>query len=326
MQIPAWKSELVYSNYDTWLGRSWYGIRPSSRLFTIWGHSHLLGRGLKGRWNKWSRIVRDWMLGYYRFSAYELQPAKMRRTAEALLRFRPQWIAGYSVALDLLCAVNEDRRDEFRSLGLVAIIGAAEAFPAADSEERLRDLFACPVGMEYGSVETNLMGHTLPEGGYAAFWRTYFLEVEDQQSGAATRKLYVTSLYPRCFPLVRYEIGDEVELLPQEPNRLGIRNFARIVGRCNDYVELPNGTKIHSEAFTHAVRDRGEFSGYQIRQTGEDIQLLVTSPREIDDATKQLVREQLAKINAQLAAVRIVQVDQLEQTIAGKTRMIVRQS
>jgi phenylacetate-coenzyme A ligase PaaK-like adenylate-forming protein len=52
IQLPAWKSENQSTSPDIWLGRSWYGIRPADRLFMIWGHSHLLGTGWRGRYNR----------------------------------------------------------------------------------------------------------------------------------------------------------------------------------------------------------------------------------------------------------------------------------
>src|SRR6185436_20087102 len=48
VQIPAWKIELDATNPDLWSARGWYGIDPASRLFLLWGHSHLLGTGVTG--------------------------------------------------------------------------------------------------------------------------------------------------------------------------------------------------------------------------------------------------------------------------------------
>ena len=131
----------------------------------------------------------------------------MRRAAEELLRFRPAYVLGYSVALDLFAAANRDRREQLRASGVRLVVGTAEAFPTRESANRLRDLFGCDVAMEYGAVETGLLAHTHPEGGYRAFWRSYLLEVA---GGEHPGRLLVTSLYPRCLPLVRYEIGDEI--------------------------------------------------------------------------------------------------------------------
>ncbi|MBN8279137.1 MAG: hypothetical protein J0M16_00830, partial [Gammaproteobacteria bacterium] len=74
LQLPAWHSEVVATRPDVWVGRGWYGITPASRLFLLWGHSHLLGSGLAGRLRGQWRALSDRALGYQRVSAYDLRP------------------------------------------------------------------------------------------------------------------------------------------------------------------------------------------------------------------------------------------------------------
>src|SRR6185436_4215287 len=42
VRMPAWNSERNHTRAVMWVGRSWYGITPASRLFLLWGHAHLL--------------------------------------------------------------------------------------------------------------------------------------------------------------------------------------------------------------------------------------------------------------------------------------------
>ena len=75
--------------------------------------------------------------------------------------------------------------------------------------------------------------------------------------------IHVTSLYPRCFPLIRYELGDEIELEPGEEG-LGVARFQSVKGRCNDTVALADGTILHSTTFSQAVRACPEISYFQV--------------------------------------------------------------
>src|SRR4029453_6081329 len=134
----------------------------------LWGHSHLLGTGLSGRLRRSKVVVSDRLLGYLRFSAYDLRPEKLRKAGAALVAHRPDFVIGYSVALDLFGRANTDRGPDLRSLGLRAVIGTAESFPSPDSRSRLEDLFGCPVTMEYGSVETGPCGAGATRGGLRA--------------------------------------------------------------------------------------------------------------------------------------------------------------
>lgn len=323
IQIPFWSSELVRGRPHGWTARSWYGLSPSSRLFHLWGHSHLLGTGATGWINARKRELYDRLLGYRRHSAYDLRPQAMRSAIRSLIEFRPDYILGYSVALDLMARESADFRSEIQELGLKVAIGTAESFPSDSSESLIRDAWACPVAMEYGAVETGIVAHTHPKGGYRVFWRSFLLEAEASSEGP--RKLRVTSLYPRSLPLVRYEIGDELMYSRDtEKNAVGLDRFDRVVGRCNDYVELSNGRLIHSEAFSHAVRPVASIRGYQVYQDSINLSLRYTAGTPLTERDRSGIRDRLGRIDPLLESIDFDEVDALEQTVAGKTRMVVR--
>ena len=322
VQLAAWNSEFDHTRPDTWLGRYWYGVLPADRQFTIWGHSHLLGTGLRGFLNARKRELFDLLLHYRRFSAYDLGFENMRRAAESLLQFSPRYLVGYSVALDAFARANRDLAAPMRALGLKVVIGAAERFPFDDSEQLLGNLFGCQIAMEYGSVETGLIAHTVPDGRYQTFWNTYFVEAQPAGPGSAAT-IRVTSLYPRCFPLVRYELGDEIEL---EDSRLHpVLRFRRVIGRCNDYLLLPTGEHIHSEAITHAVRSSGGVTGYQVIQQPSHIRLCLTAPGQLPAECIAEIQRRLKVVHPLLAEVTIQQCGHLKHTIVGKHPMVIRE-
>ena len=109
LRVPVWKSEARIASQDLWYARSWFGISPADRLFMIWGHSHLLGNGMTGRINGLTRNWKDRLLGYQRWPAYVIGDAELRSAAEAMLRFRPGYVLGYSWALDRFARVNRER-------------------------------------------------------------------------------------------------------------------------------------------------------------------------------------------------------------------------
>lgn len=326
IQLPAWNTENAYARPDAWLARSWYGIRPSAPLFLLWGHSHLLGEGIQGWLRGRRRKMADRLLGYYRYSAYDLSADSLRQAAQRMIEFKPEWVVGYSVALDQFARANQDCRPELRSLGLKVVVGAAEGFPWPDSVPLISDLFGCPVAMEYGSVETNLVAHTHPAGGFRVFWRNYFVEVVGPAPLLGSGRIRVTSLFPRCFPLVRYELGDEIE--SREAVDLngvfGIDHFQKVIGRCNDYVQLSDGTRVHSEAFTHAIRSCAEVSAYQVVQEGSALHLCLVARKPLSPQVRRMIQAKLMRIHPDLAQAQIKPVSRLEQTIAGKVPMILR--
>ena len=177
ISLPAWKREFEETSASQWLGRAWQGVRPSDRLFLLWGHAHLLGSGLRGKLNGYKRQVFDSLLGYCRASAYNLSETALKEAGDRLLKFKPDYVYGYSVALDQLARANQWRRAELHQLKLKCIQATAERFPAEESRSLIEDVFGCPVVMEYGAMETGHLAATAPNGsGYQVYWRDYILE------------------------------------------------------------------------------------------------------------------------------------------------------
>jgi phenylacetate-CoA ligase len=246
----------------------------------------------------------------------------MQAAVERILAFRPAYLVGYSVALDRLERAAAAHRSRLHELGITAVIGTSEGFPYPDSAERLADTFGCRVAMEYGAVEAIGMAYTHPQGGYRMFWHSYLAEAERRGERWVLR---LTALYPRSLPLIRYEIGDELVLPPGSPDHVvGLVRFDRVQGRCNDYVALADGTLVHSEVFSHAVRPCAAIRGYQVVQQAGDLRLCVTAQGELSRADEAGLRQRLGRIHADLAGIAIERVDALTQTVAGKTPMIVR--
>lgn len=325
VQIPGSNCELSISNANAWQGRGWFGVRPSDKLFMIWGHSHLLGRGVRGWINSRRRELKDRVLGYCRHSAYDLSEAALRRAADTLLRQRPAWIYAYSVALDRFAEVNHARRDEFGALKLKVAVATAESFPRPDSAARVADVLGCPVAMEYGSVETGVMAQQARDGNYFFFWRAHLLEGIASPHLPGCYEILITSLYPRRFPLMRYRIGD---LISEDPDSPAFQQrFASVIGRCNDYIVLPGGTQVHSEAFTHAVKEIAGIAQYQVVQSraGGTIAMKYVSAQPLSDKDEAEVRRRLAIVHPQLSAIRLERVSALAQTISGKSRRIIRE-
>ncbi|MDD5350263.1 MAG: hypothetical protein PHQ12_08645 [Chthoniobacteraceae bacterium] len=319
VSLPAWRAETAETECNEWLGRSWYGIDPADASFRIWGHSHLLGTGARGWIHAREREVKDALLGIERVSAYDLADASLLRAFERLLVSPAAYMLGYSAALDRLARVVQAAGRVSRAR-LKAVVATSESFPRADSHELIESVFRAPVVMEYGSVETGALAHTHPGGDLRVFWLSYFVEATEPAPCGGYR-VRVTSLYPRAFPLVRYDLGDALAL---DAPCLGVRAFPEVLGRANAFLELGGGERIHSEAVSHAVKPVREVSGYQMVQEGERLTLFLTTLAPLGEEAMDGIRDRLGKINPRLAAVEIRVVERLEQTRAGKTPLLLR--
>lgn len=321
LSIPAWRSERSQLLLNMWIARGWYGIRPSSRLFLFWGHSHLLGSGFRAKVRGTIRKLQDKALGYARFSAYDLSIEKLKQAAEQIRKARPDYIIGYSVALDSLARVNDNT--DLSDLGIKAVFATAENFPYDDSVSRIERLFNCPVGMEYGAIETNVMAHAHPEGGFRTFWRDYFLEATERGPGGGTL-LRLTSLYPRCFPLVRYEIGDEVQLHDGDDG-IALTRLAAVIGRSNAFVTMPDGQVLHFGTFSQAIKEVTGVLRYQVVQSCDGVRLLIVHAPGPVEQSIATIRSRLSKAHPDLGAMQIDIVEDLLRTKAGKSPLVLHE-
>lgn len=325
IQIPAWSSEQAREKKNFWYARDWFDVTPADRLFLLWGHSHIFGEGVRGWWNQTKRQFKDWLLGYRRVSAYDLSENALRRAGEELLRTRPDYIVGYSEALDRFARVNEDRSDGFRELNLKVAIATAESFPHADSADQIETVLGTPVTMEYGTAETGPIAYQDDSGDFQVFWRHFKLEGRPTDVLENSYELLVTALYPRCFPLIRYRVGDIVVDDPREDDF--DQTLSSIVGRSNDYVNLPNDRRIHSIVFKHVMEDLEAVRAYQVvQEASSEIRLycvLDGDPPSGD--VKQQIRRRLGELDPELEEASIEPVPSLEKTPAGKTKRVVRE-
>jgi phenylacetate-CoA ligase len=323
LRIPVWRSESVLASHDIWYGRSWFGITRADPLFLIWGHSHGLGQGISGLYHRVKRRLQDTMLGYYRWSAYDSSPPSLRQAARAMLAWQPAYLIAYATILDRFARVNHHLQPAFHQLGLKAAFATAESFPHNNSAQAIATTLGCPVAMEYGTVETGPIAQQRPDGRYTVFWRHYVMEGYKSDLLPGMYEIFLTSLFPRCMPLIRYKLGDFLAARPDAANC--IREFDAVLGRSHDLVVLPQGAVIHSEALTHAIKDTPAIIGYQVAQPRPgDITLCYLAERRLTADEMAEIRRRLRRIHTELAQIRIERVEMLTQTRAGKMRCVLR--
>ena len=328
------------------------GYRPSDRLFMIWGHSHLLGTGWRRHWNHHLRKAKDVVLGYKRVDAYALSGELCEQYAMELLRYRPAGLIGYSAALDFFVRALPERWAEFRALGLKFVMPCAEPAPREDSFELLGRVFGCPVIQEFGGVDFGHVGMKLGEEPFVVFGEENFVELaeppmaadlttenkKDSEGESGDLKLnsyklktslpealgaaFVTSLYRRYLPLIRYRQGDVLGGV----RRLAhghVASFERLQGRVNDMVLLEDGTAVHSVAVFHCTHQEPAVLNIQMILEDAGPKILLVTRGEIDAALEGRIRHRLGQIARLLAQARIERVEDLLTTRAGKRRWVL---
>ena len=132
-----------------------------------------------------------------------------------------------------------------------------------------------------------------------------------------------TGLANRTFPFIRYDLGDEVAMLP-EPCPCGspLARVADIAGRRDDDFRYDDLT-IPASAFRHVLGTDPAISEYQVRQTPRGADVLVVGDPDTGTLATALI-ESLARFGLSDSTVEVTRVDRLERHAGtGKLRRFV---
>ena len=299
------------------------GYAMHSRLFLIWGHGHLLGKGWRRLLNHALRKAKDRLVGYQRMDAYSLWPERCQEIARRMIVFRPAGLIGYASALDYFLRTTESFHGDFRKLGLKFVMPCAEPAPKPDSFELMRQVFGCPVVQEFGGVDFGQVGMKVDEQPFEVFPDQNILEaIPDAADSGSRGAAVVTPLYRRYTPLIRYRQGDMIDGVKRLEHG-HVSAFNILAGRVNDMVELSGGQRIHSVAFLHCVHQEPLVLNAQLRLDDGGIQLRLVVASDFDTSCEQRIRYRLGQLSPVLSRIPFVRVPDVETSIAGKRRWFV---
>ena len=185
------RNEFFASNISLWRRRyKWYGITPSDRKCTFFTD------------NIDDRVVLQ--KNVLAFSGVYTESKDIENYLKNLQRYRPRWLMiSPSIALLLLSFCKENSLRLPDSIKYIELFGESVSTAAYNS---VVDYFGIPTAIMYGAKEVNGIALMCPCGNMHLLSDNNYIEVVE--SG----KILITNLHNTCFPIIRYDIGDVVEL------------------------------------------------------------------------------------------------------------------
>ena len=144
-------------------------------------------------------------------------------------------------------------------------------------------------------------------------------------AGEPAAKLYLTNLYNRTQPLIRFEISDGLTLL-DDPCACGSehRRLSDLTGRADHMFEYDNDVRVHPMVLRLALHDERHVTEYQVRQTALGVSMKVVTDRPEDiGIIRDHVAQTLRTAGLGDPEVSIEAVDRLERLAAGKLRQFI---
>ena len=139
------------------------------------------------------------------------------------------------------------------------------------------------------------------------------LDGQPAPTGERSAKVYLTNLYNRALPLIRYEITDEVTVLPEPcPCGSAHRRIADIQGRLDD-VFVYRDRRVHPHLFRSELGRESGVVEYQVRQTplGARIAIRCSTPVNLDALSNRIVAA-LARSGMERPQVTVEAISRLE--------------
>lgn len=262
------------------------GVEYGAREARFWGR----------RIDRQGFSLRDLLLNRRTFGFLGSEAANLREAA-ALRRFAPDYFYGYSTMI--LAAADLWERHGLPPLPLQGVVCTAESL-GESQRARIAGIFGCPVFMEYGCSELDLIALQCGHGNYHVAGHHVVLEVEPP--GAAAGEAVVTDLTNALQPLIRYRLGDRLTLAagPCACGRPGPA-IAAIAGRTlTQLIRLADGRTVHAVVFAHlfeALSDGGQpihrFKVWQEEPNGFLVRLELSGPAD-QEALAELIRREIA--------------------------------
>lgn len=143
--------------------------------------------------------------------------------------------------------------------------------------------------------------------------------------GERAARVYLTSLYNRLQPLIRYELTDEITVLDGPcPCGSALLRIDDIQGRVDDAFAYAGGPTVHPFTFRATLGQQRAIVEYQVRQTARGADIRVRRQGELDEArVVATLRAALAELGLVDAEITITTVDALERQESGKFRRFV---
>jgi phenylacetate-CoA ligase len=297
-----------------WRYRGWHGIKRGEHCALFAAAPVVIGE-------KTQRPYRfNFANNEIRFSIFHISPDAANQYVSALNRHKPAWVHGKPTAIALLAKYMLEQDLPLAYRVRTVTVGSENLLPW--QRNVIEKVFGTPPRQHYGLVEAVANISECPAGRLHVDEDFSYVEfVQEDVSDACG--IVGTAFSNIAVSLLRYHTGDLARL---SNRRCECGRWGRIVeeldGRLNDYVVLPGGKKVASLAAP--FHDTECLLAAQIYQ-GDDGSLsvrYVPGRGWKNDFLVGLESRLRLRVGHQIA-ITFEQVNEVEKTARGKTRLVV---
>lgn len=254
-----------FAMLDDFRGRFGYQLGKKTAWFS--GKNLLNSRDISK--NRFSKT--DYLHHVKYYSTFHIKEDYMKYYISDLIQFQPEYIVGFPSSLLEIAKFGIKNNIDFPSNVIKAVFPTAETI-TPEIRENIEFFFKTKVYNQYASSEGAPFIMECPNNKLHLELQSGVFEVLDENNSEANLgKLVITSFTTEGTPLIRYDIGDSIELSNESCN-CGNNNpvVNEILGRIDDYVYSPANGKINLGNVSNTLKDTYGIIRFQVLQDNLD--------------------------------------------------------
>lgn len=280
--------DLARSNISIWrMRKKFHGISPSDCFCELHTVSYM-GSRIK---NIEKIIVVDNRISFCKLFYDDLS---MMEYYNVMKQLKPKWLLfqpSFAVRFVSFCL-----RNKLESISSIKYIEFTGEMLAMSSRIYVTSFFGdCESANMYGCMETNSIAYEYPDGKMHIMGDNVAVEVDDNNH------VYLTSLTNKQFPLIKYDVGDKIDLIKTDRGELVISS---IIGRTSREVHLGNNRVLTEAMIAYCVERTESIVGIGLIQYRAffnnnklDIKIIAKTGKEKwQNAFIQEVKDQFEKL------------------------------
>lgn len=263
------------------------------------------------------RRIYDMIRNEYPLNTVNLTDELCEKYIAFIKQKKIQYIYGYAGSIYLFTSYVAKHNID---LTQIEVVFTTSENLTDDYRQLIENTYQCRVMDCYGANDAGMNAYEVTRRNYHVGYNVMCEIINSIEEN--TGSLLTTNLLNYTFPLLRYQFGDEVELLPsvdaEEYNGQVIR---RVLGRTSDVMRLENGHNMTATGFSMIMKEF-DIVAFYFNKTGVNEVTLIVQPIE-DKYTKSQeteIRKTIQRYIGKDATLNIEYVDHFEPLKNGKRR------
>ncbi|MEK6480843.1 hypothetical protein WJR50_25095 [Catalinimonas sp. 4WD22] len=280
----------------------------------IWRHrenfGHTIGAksvALRADLDRDTFVALDPFSNTKQLSSYRLSERTVENYYEEIASFSPNAIYAFPSSVEILANFLSEKN---KSLHVPLIFTSSETLYEFQ-REKIQKVFNARIVDWYGNAERTIALEENQEGTYDELKLYSVNEYNDDH-------VITTSLINFSFPLIRYHVNDVLIA----DNSTG--KVSQIIGRVDDAIELPDGTKVVRLGVVFKGMDEINFAQI-IQNNRNELQINVVPAKSFnDDAKLKILKKMKLFVGYQLdIKISVVDESQIIKTERGKYKLVI---